>query len=296
MSSLRISIVTPSFNQANFLNQTISSVLDQNYENLEYIVIDGGSNDGSIEIIEKYASRLHYWVSEKDRGQSDAINKGFSKATGDIYGWINSDDYLLPGSLKAISTYFSNESTCDVINGGCLLVDQHSQHIQKKVPGSDSTSSTRRIETTATDCFEKWTASWFAQQSTFWRSNLWQDVGGLRTDLHYAMDFDLWMRFARLTEIKPIPDVLAAYRFHSDAKCSSQWYKVLLEVLKVQAGPEANLNEAFWDHSATIFEQCAKREQQLQQELDRLRQKSPPPRQSRATQLKSFLLSLTAKS
>ena len=121
----KISIVTPSFNQVQFLEETIRSVLLQGYPNLEYIIIDGGSTDGSIDIIKKYSRWLRYWVSEPDSGQSNAINKGFAKASGEIFGYLNSDDLYEPNALKIISSYFMNNSACNLLAGECTVFDDH---------------------------------------------------------------------------------------------------------------------------------------------------------------------------
>src|SRR5437762_483466 len=120
----RITIVTPSFNQAQFLEETIRSVLLQGYPNLEYIVMDGGSTDGSAEILEKYSPWIDHWVSEKDNGQADAIYRGFERATGEIIGWVNSDDLLLPGALAAHAEYFLRHHQAQLVMGGCLWIDE----------------------------------------------------------------------------------------------------------------------------------------------------------------------------
>ena len=117
MNYPRISIVTPSFNQGKYIEQTIQSVLSQNYPNLEYIIIDGGSTDGTVEIIKKYEQQLTYWISEPDKGQTDAINKGFAKCTGEIFNWINSDDYYSPNSLHIVAEVFSENPTAKVVCG-----------------------------------------------------------------------------------------------------------------------------------------------------------------------------------
>src|SRR5690242_3711403 len=126
MSDLpKISIITPSFNQAAYIEQTIKSVLDQDYPNLEYIVIDGGSSDGSVEIIRKYENRIAFWVSEPDNGQAHAINKGLARATGDIIAYLNSDDYYLQGALKQVADLSNRRSDLDLLHGRCRVVDQH---------------------------------------------------------------------------------------------------------------------------------------------------------------------------
>jgi len=126
MNLPKISIVTPSFNQGQYIEETILSIVNQNYPNLEYIIIDGGSTDNTVEIIKKYEKHLAYWVSEKDKGQSEAINKGFRKATGDIVCWINSDDFFMPGSLLKVGERFAKDNSLDLLNGHCLLIDEHS--------------------------------------------------------------------------------------------------------------------------------------------------------------------------
>jgi len=221
----RISVVTPSYNQAQFVEQTICSVLDQKYPNLEYIVIDGGSTDGSVEIIQRYAGQLTHWSSEKDDGQSDAINRGFEQATGDICCWINSDDYLEPNSLHIVANYFSKNQNWNVLNGGCRIVG-HST-ITPEVIGT-----VRRLECPGKHAVRRWPQYWFGQQSTFWRRSLWNRVGPLKKDLHFIMDLELWARFARETEIHSVPEILASYRLHDSAKCVADATSVALETLR----------------------------------------------------------------
>ena len=259
-NSPRISVVTPSYQQASFLEQTIRSVLDQGYPNLEYIVMDGGSTDGSVEIIERYADRLSFWVSESDDGQSDAINKGFAHATGDIYCWINSDDYLEPNSLERVAKYFVEHPECEVLHGVCRCVDESGR--------DQSAEPLRMMKGTVPEALATWTQNWFAQQSTFWRADLWKDVGGLDCSLHYAMDYDLWQKFAARTTFHVISDVLASYRFHQAAKCSADWGKLIAEIVDVQARHSASGMRSTLFHFRSLIDQFNQREQQLNAQLD----------------------------
>lgn len=176
-----ISIVTPSFNQAAFLEETIRSVLLQGYPNLEYLIIDGGSTDGSVEIIHKYVPWLTYWVSEKDSGQSQAINKGFTRASGEIMAWINSDDRYAPDALFNVARAFLQTDTLWVA-GLVNKIDVHGRLIQ---PG-------KRQE----EKLENWyVGAPYLQPGLFWRRGMWQRAGGIDEKLQYSFDYDLLMRF-----------------------------------------------------------------------------------------------------
>jgi len=175
----KITIVTPSYNQASFLEQTIRSVLLQNYPNLEYIVIDGGSTDGSIEIIKKYAPYISYWESESDRGQGHAINKGFSLASGDYHAWINSDDYYLRDVFSLITNNFIKTKSKFVYGYGySFSVDRKEYHLVKIIP--------------FTDYFIK--IPGIVQPSTFWSADIHQPIW---EDLHCSLDYELWMRLVK---------------------------------------------------------------------------------------------------
>lgn len=178
----RISIVTPSFNQAKYLPETIESILNQRYPNLEYIVIDGGSTDGSVEIIKRYERHLAYWVSEKDSGQSGAINKGLAKCTGDLFNWINSDDLLFPGALQRIGNAFVRHPDAALIIGGNARSDETGKIIRV------SAAPTRLTVTGSA-----W-PSWAGQQSIFVSLNTMRRIGGVREDLHRIMDVELYHR------------------------------------------------------------------------------------------------------
>ncbi len=206
----KISIVTPSFNQGQFLEETIRSVLLQNYPNLEYIIIDGGSTDNSVEIIKKYEKYLTYWVSEKDNGQSQAINKGFKKATGDIYGWLNSDDLLTPDALHHVATSFSilPEPIHWIVGKMIIFTNHPYQEIQIKEPSFP-------------DTYENWLLqSWFSPQpSTFWSREAWLFAGLLREDLHYSFDREYWLRLKFFGyQPKIIPQILSKFRHHGSSK------------------------------------------------------------------------------
>lgn len=209
---MKISIITPSLNQAQYLEQTIDSVLSQNYTDLEYIIVDGGSKDGSVEIIKKYEKHLAYWISEPDRGQSHAINKGVKKATGDVINWLNSDDYYELNALKTVSDAFQDPK----IN--CLCA--RSRIIDKE----DSV----RISKGADVYFDNLakTIGWarIDQPETFFRKEAWEKVGFLNEQLHYTMDREWWKRYLYhfgLGGIVKIEDVLVNFRLHKHSKTVS---------------------------------------------------------------------------
>jgi glycosyltransferase involved in cell wall biosynthesis len=205
----QFSIVTPSFNQARFLEQTIRSVLEQDYPNIEYLIIDGGSTDGSVEIIRQYADRLAYWVSEHDRGQAHAINKGFDRASGDILCWINSDDYFFPGIFRQVAEVFAASGPATLVYGECLMFD------------ADRGWSKLRRPVSPFDLFLFRTMMFFDQPSCFWTRDLWLKVGPLDETLHYTFDWDWFIRAAERGSFKYIPLLASAYRIHQDQKTGS---------------------------------------------------------------------------
>lgn len=184
----RISIVTPSYNQGQFIEETIRSILLQGYPNLEYIIMDGGSTDGTIEIIRKYGRHLAYWVSEKDRGQSHAINKGMARATGQIRAYLNSDDTYLPGALARVADHATKQPEADLIYGKCRISDENGKKIGERV-GSIATFD---------EIIDLWNVWWkqrnLVQPEVFWTDRIAGKVGPLREDLYWVMDFDYWLR------------------------------------------------------------------------------------------------------
>lgn len=205
-NSPRITIVTPSFNQGRFLARTIQSVLAQEYENLEYIIVDGGSTDESSEILRRHANRLTYWISEPDHGQADAIMKGFRMSTGDIMAWLNSDDLLMPNSLATVATYFAQSNDTQMVYGDSIVIDEHDQllGIVEQIPA--------RFETLF------YGGHIINQEAVFWRRELYEKVGGLNNALQYALDYDLWVRMARHTKPYHVPTILSAFRLHQPQK------------------------------------------------------------------------------
>lgn len=202
----RITIVTPSYNQAEFLEKTILSVLNQNYPNLEYIIIDGGSSDGSVEIIRRYSDFLSYWVSEKDRGQSDAINKGFCRASGDLVAWQNSDDIYLPGALKEVARVFGEDPGHDVYYGNMYTIDQDDNilHEHRYTP-----FSVRSL------LFDGWNLT---NQSAFIRRDIARAYA-FENSLEYAMDADFFVRLGSdERKFRFIHRHLGALRVHPAAK------------------------------------------------------------------------------
>jgi glycosyltransferase involved in cell wall biosynthesis len=204
----RISIVTPSYNQGQFIEETIRSVLLQGYPDLQYMIIDGGSTDHSVKIIKKYEPWLDYWVSEQDRGQSHAINKGFCRSTGVLLGWLNSDDVLLPSALATVAMALQ-------LPGEQVLIAGTAEY--RDVSGTRCTWVHNRIPETFADVFLHFD-TYFAQPSVFFTRQALQCAGVLREDLHYTMDLDLWLRMAQHARITLVNQRLSWIRDHKDAK------------------------------------------------------------------------------
>lgn len=206
----RISIVTPSFNQAPFLERTIISIHNQGYPNLEHIVIDGGSTDGSLEILRRYANRFHHWQSGPDKGQSDAINIGADHATGSHMTWINSDDLLLPGALHSLSRAMKEHPQADLIYGNQLEIDA-SDRVIKRLYTVDFDINDFLYEINII----------VHQQSALWRTDLFRGIGGLKM-FRYAMDYDMTYRMYRAgARLCRIPHFLSAFRVHASGLTGS---------------------------------------------------------------------------
>lgn len=216
----KISIVTPSYNQAPFLEETIRSVLLQGYPNLEYIIIDGGSTDGSVEIIRKYEKWLAYWVSEPDQGQSNAINKGWRRATGEICAWLNSDDVYLPGALKNVARSFIESPERELLYGNLLYIDQKSD-----IDGY--------LHAPPFSLKELMCGNYIPQPATFLKRKALERVGYLKENLHFCMDYDLWLRVAIDGEVAHLPKTLAAFRFHPQSKTMTQLVHMTVELAEI---------------------------------------------------------------
>lgn len=217
-----VTIVTPSFNQARFLEETMLSVLHQDYPHIEYIVVDGGSTDGSVDIIRRYADRLAWWVSEPDRGQTDAINKGFAHAHGEILAWLNSDDTYEPGAVRAAVEALEKHPEAAMVYGDAHYIDENSRVIGR-FPAAQT--DYRRLRQGYVH---------IPQQAAFWRASYWRQVGPLDPTFYFAMDYDLWVRLAALAPLVYIPgQVWANFRLHSDAKTISADDRCWPEMLRV---------------------------------------------------------------
>lgn len=201
-----VSIITPSYNQAEFLERTIRSVLDQNYQNLEYIIIDGGSDDGSLGIIQKYSDQLAWWVSEPDQGQTDAINKGFTKAKGDILAWLNSDDTYLVNAVSEAVDYLQSHPEVGMVYGDANLIDEN-DNVIGSFPARQTDN--KRLMRGYVH---------IPQQASFFRAELWKKVGPLDPSFFFAMDFDLWVRLSQQAPLKYQPRLWANFRLHGGAK------------------------------------------------------------------------------
>lgn len=218
----KISIVTPSFNQARFLDETILSVLDQAYPNLEYAVVDGGSSDGGTEIIGRYRDRLTWSCSEADGGQYDALNKGFEKTSGEIMGWLNSDDKYLPWTLSVVADIFRQFPEIEWLTTLYPMV-WNEAGLAVRCTKRGPFSSRAFFEGDNLPGPGRFTTGWIQQESTFWRRSLWERAGsGLDASLKYAGDYDLWTRFFKCAELYAADVPLGGFRRHGDQKTARE--------------------------------------------------------------------------
>ena len=224
--NMRISIITPSYNQGRFIRQTIDSVLSQNYPDLEYIVCDGGSHDETVSILKSYGTRIK-WVSEKDRGQTDAINKGLRMTTGDIIAYINSDDYYLPETLKKIAEFFKKNPKAQWVTGDYQIVNEKGKPIQQFIVWYK-----RFLRLFPTKNMLYFT-NFIAQPSTFWRRSHLKTIGLFNESLRYVMDYEYWLRSIEQFPLSVIYSPLSVFRIHSLSKGGSQYPKQFSEELKV---------------------------------------------------------------
>lgn len=215
----KISIITPSYNQGQFLEETILSVLSQNYENLEYFIIDGGSNDNSVEIIKRHEHRITFWVSEPDRGQSAAINKGLKRATGEIVTWLNSDDVYEPNTLRAVAAYLDGTDVA-LVHGRSILFGKG---FKEAIRGASEQDLKAQYLAKVP----------FPQPSSFFRRRVLLEQGYLDESLQFMMDYDLLVRIALNYELRSVPNIFSRYRLHEGCKTLSShiaWAKAAAQV------------------------------------------------------------------
>ena len=219
----KVSIITPSYNQGEYLEETILSVLTQTYDNIEYIVIDGGSTDNSVDIIRKYVDRITYWCSEKDNGQAAAINKGLKRATGDLVCWINSDDVLFPNFVEKFVNHFVAHPNVDFLYGDVAQgADmQHATIRRGEVIDYPTMLRTLRVP--------------MPQQATMWRKSVMDKIGYLDPQWHVLLDREYFMRIAQHCVIEYLPGVVAFFRNHENAKSIAEWHKWMPELEKYYA-------------------------------------------------------------
>ncbi len=224
---LKISVITPSFNQAQYIQRSIDSVQSQTGDfELEHIVIDGGSDDGTAEILSSYGDSITY-VSEPDEGQADAINKGLAMATGDVVGWLNSDDIYEPGSLETVTKIFNEEPETQWIYGKVRIVDDYDKEIRRWITAYKNWRM-RKFS------FQKLLAeNWISQMGVFWRRQAGEQVGQLRKDLHYCMDYDYWLRLGKKWPGRFVDKYLAAFRWYPLSKSGGGFIEQFSEELDV---------------------------------------------------------------
>lgn len=225
IGDIKFSIVIPTLNQVKTFEDTLQSVIRQDYGNYEIIVIDGGSTDGTIDMVMEYKEYISYFKSEKDSGQSSAINKGFKKATGDVYAWINSDDFYLQGAFSQVASVFKRDNSVDIVVGAGEIVTRECIFL-KYIPAMEMERKNLLM----------WEDDkWIMQQCCFWRSEVWKKSGGVDESLHLLMDYDLWLNYSNFAKSCTIESILAVMRYYPGAKTISERERVNEEMAYVYA-------------------------------------------------------------
>lgn len=214
----KISIVTPSLNQGQFIEETIQSVLLQNYPNLEFLIMDGGSSDNTLEVLKRYSAQVK-WISEKDNGQANAINKGLRMSSGDIVTYLNADDLLLPGSLFRVVQLFAKYPKTLWLTGQCRNIDMNNQEIRRLI------TLYKNLWLRFHNRFSLLITDYISQPATFWRAEVLEQSGYLDESLHYAMDYEFWLRLYSKYPPAFIPEYLAAFRIHPQSKNTNAGHK-----------------------------------------------------------------------
>lgn len=230
MQRPRFSIVTPSYNQACFIGRTIDSVLGQQGDfDLDYHIVDGGSSDGTLEILRRYSDPRLTWISEPDRGQVDAINKGLRAARGDIVAWVNSDDVLLPGALERVARAFRAQPTAEWLHGRCEIIDAEDRVVRRWV------SLYKHLRAQRHSFENLLTENYVSQMTAFWRRSVHAEIGYLDEALHFAFDYDLWLRLALRSAPLYLPEQLACFRWYTTSKSGAQFERQFREDAEVAA-------------------------------------------------------------
>lgn len=220
----KISVVTPSYNQAKYIRATIDSVLSQNYPNLEYFVIDGGSSDGTIDILKSYGKKIR-WISEKDHGQTDAINKGLRLSHGEIMAYLNSDDIYLPGTLQRVGEYYA-KTHADWITGDCLVIDDQGRPFKANWLIAGYKRLLMQLYSRTTLMIAD---SMLPQPSTFWSRRAYQQIGEFNSNYHYVMDYDYWLRLSKFYHPHDLKVALSGFRSQPESKSETSRDKLMAE-------------------------------------------------------------------
>ena len=218
---MKISIVTPSYNQDKFLEETIKSVLSQDHDNIEYLIIDGNSNDTSVDIIKKYESQIAYWESKPDKGQTEAINKGIKRATGDVIAYLCSDDTYEPGIFKFVVNTFKENPHIDLIYGGCYWIDEESKILRKKIPPKFNRKKLLKD-------------NYIYQPSVFFKKRVFEKFGFFSEELHYGMDYEYWLRISNNCRFHFTDKILSNYRLHNHSKSVGQLKNMRKEMIRIK--------------------------------------------------------------
>ena len=221
---MKISVITPSYNQGHFIKETIDSILSQDWDEIEYIVMDGGSTDDTVDILKSYGDQI-IWKSEKDRGQTHAINKGLEIATGDVLCYLNSDDFFMPGVIRKVMEKFQSDNNIKWISGDYIIIDENGKEIQSFV------ASYKRFLRSLPQKSTLEVANYIIQPSTFWRREVYEEFGEFDEDLHLTMDYDYWLRIIQKYPLTNLDEALCSFRIHGDSKGGTIFDKQFAEEL-----------------------------------------------------------------